>query len=326
MNNLSITRNNGIDLARSVAIFAVILVHTTGIGFGRFGVQLFFVISGFLLARYYEVESSSSFLFRRIARLLPLFLIASTYYSLRNNELPNVLNVLLLGNLTWTTNQIPGGWSISSEWIFSLILIATWARTRIQVLTIIFLSISAQILTGLYVYTRGGADSPANAEIYKFLTWINTTNPIVNLSFFLIGVALRSGYIPVIKSRIVLLCLLIVSIMIDSFIGHFMAVWNVGLYAAFLICFNSELSSRLASSIRFIGKRTYGIFFAHFVLMEPISRFLGENFTLAGLSYYFTYFLAVFLSSLLCGSVTWLLIESPFIRFSRTVSKKLRGN
>jgi peptidoglycan/LPS O-acetylase OafA/YrhL len=60
----AISRNLGVDLARTFAIVGVLLIHTTGLWFGRFGVQLFFMISGYLLADFETISyiSLKSFL------------------------------------------------------------------------------------------------------------------------------------------------------------------------------------------------------------------------------------------------------------------------
>lgn len=123
-------RDGNLDLARTVAIFGVILVHTTGIGFGRFGVQLFFLLSGYLLANFQRSESVTSFLLRRTARLFPLYLFVLTVFHQQNDYSKSLLNWFLIGNFTWTTPQIPGGWSISSEWIFSLALALMGLQSR----------------------------------------------------------------------------------------------------------------------------------------------------------------------------------------------------
>jgi peptidoglycan/LPS O-acetylase OafA/YrhL len=73
-----------IDGVRMIAVTAVLLFHSVGLPFGYLGVDVFFVISGFLITGiiYRETEqnrfSVASFYMRRVRRILPLTLTAIT--------------------------------------------------------------------------------------------------------------------------------------------------------------------------------------------------------------------------------------------------------
>lgn len=146
-------RLDWVDALRGVAIFVVVAVHV-GYGFpaigrvfiklvsaGRYGVDLFFVISGFVLYHTYRrltVRSGQPkrvFLFRRWARLAPLYYLGVWAYgyllprmapcgtaSIRDSS----LNLLFLNG--WgpapANSVVPGGWSISTEAVFALFFIA----------------------------------------------------------------------------------------------------------------------------------------------------------------------------------------------------------
>ena len=124
-------------------MIGVICTHTIGyfptqfskvnflLGLGRYGVQLFFVISAFTMTMlaYDKVEFSKiNFYIKRFLRLFPLFFIAAIiYYPTQIN--PNYWNpeglkfwqflisiLFLQGFLPNTINTtVPGGWSISNE-------------------------------------------------------------------------------------------------------------------------------------------------------------------------------------------------------------------
>jgi peptidoglycan/LPS O-acetylase OafA/YrhL len=322
MHNSPKIRDGNLDLARTVAIFGVILVHTTGIGFGRFGVQLFFLLSGYLLANYRSSESTSSFLFRRAARLFPLYLFILTVFHLQNDYSKSLLNWFLIGNFTWTTPQIPGGWSISSEWIFSIVLALIGLQTRKKLYLLISLSMMMQILTGVSVFLLGGADSESNIQMYQYLTWLNTTNPLVNLSFFLIGVAMRRDFLPTLKSKLVLFCLVLFPVLVDMIVGHVMVLWNFGMYALFICCRSIHLGKVATQVFSFIGQRTYGMFFFHFIVMDPVAGALSQYIVHFTLVIPFLYFTTVFLLSLICGAVSWILIESPALKITKRIQQK----
>lgn len=77
------TRKNSIDLLKGIAIIAVVFYHMGLLESGYLGVDVFFVIAGFLTVSsiYRKLEDGSfsywSYIRKKITRLLPLILIAS---------------------------------------------------------------------------------------------------------------------------------------------------------------------------------------------------------------------------------------------------------
>ena len=125
------------DFARFLAITGVIACHAYGMGYenpgtnfyslGRFGVQLFFLISGatvFLsfkkIIKKYK-NPYQIFYTRRLFRILPLFvLIGLLEFSKDNGSILSFFSPFA-GLLPDTQNLIPGGWSIWNELYFYLI-------------------------------------------------------------------------------------------------------------------------------------------------------------------------------------------------------------
>ena len=151
-----VDRSFGIDLARTISILGVVLVHTNIFISGRFGVQLFFLVSGYLLADLGNL-STRDFLIRRGFRLLPLYWLFLCYYaSLFDSPWQLFVSFLLLQNIHWVFISIPGSWSISNEWFYSLVLPFLKRITRNQVFMLIGISWICQILTSILVYKWGG--------------------------------------------------------------------------------------------------------------------------------------------------------------------------
>ncbi len=85
-----------IQVLRFFAAFSVMMVHLPIIGFGIWGVDIFFVISGFIMM-YVTENNQKNFLIKRIIRIVPLywiltlgvFSIAIFYPDLLNNTTAN---------------------------------------------------------------------------------------------------------------------------------------------------------------------------------------------------------------------------------------------
>lgn len=106
---------------------------------GRIGVQLFFILSSFTLMfsfdrRIGEKNGTSNFYIRRFFRIAPMYYLAivviTAYYihlDARNLDILTtpwyISNFLFLNTLTpyWIKTIVPGGWSISVEFLFYMI-------------------------------------------------------------------------------------------------------------------------------------------------------------------------------------------------------------
>lgn len=69
------TYRKDIQMLRGIAVLWVMLFHLTGTQYssGFLGVDIFFVISGYLMARLYDPTAKAAFFIRRANRLLPAY-------------------------------------------------------------------------------------------------------------------------------------------------------------------------------------------------------------------------------------------------------------
>ncbi|MFV0418419.1 MAG: acyltransferase family protein [Dysgonomonas sp.] len=146
-----------IDSLRGIAVLLVILVHIyyvldhtadyfdyNGVFLkivrgGAYGVQLFFIVSAFTLMmshynRLEEPNRTSNFFIRRFFRIAPMYYLAIIYFTLDKYLQFNLANPdfsavpvrSLLSNVFFTNalipehtnNYVPGGWSVSVEFLF----------------------------------------------------------------------------------------------------------------------------------------------------------------------------------------------------------------
>jgi peptidoglycan/LPS O-acetylase OafA/YrhL len=318
-----INRDVGLDLARTLAIIGVILVHTRVWADGRFGVQLFFMLSGYLLIKTNETPSIKNFIIKRAFRLFPLywFFLSFSYlvYELEHWQF-FFLQFFLIQNLFWWAPAISGVWSISNEWLFSLIVIPLQKlRARALLLLILF------TWFGQIVATLGDF-----SEVNQFeLSWINTLNPFINLSFFLIGVAIKRQVIPIFQNLYIATVLLILLVGLGIMTNRgYIFLWVVGVYLILSMCLKSRINSRLLIwAINYIGVRTYSVFFIHFIVLDFVYRtsFFDSTYDQGSFIMRLLSFLVVFTVSAVISDVTWRLIERPSMqlakRFTRVVSQ-----
>lgn len=155
-------RFESIDCLRGWALIGVLVTHcafvvpAVGAGFltlfrtGQFGVDLFFVISGFVLSesafrrqRQPGWRAQAGFFRRRLYRLIPLYWVGMLLYGylieanlgLREEEASLQVwagNLMLLNGWQpgWENYIVPGGWSIGAEATFAAIfaLIYPWIK------------------------------------------------------------------------------------------------------------------------------------------------------------------------------------------------------
>lgn len=157
------SRWGAVDLLRGFAVIGVIAAHCVyavpAIGtvlfsvlrVGQFGVDLFFVISGFVLCESIHrrqlvgaAPDRWGFFKRRMKRLVPLYLVGVMVYGFlidghlqpRGESIPIevwIANVLLLNGWQpgWESSVVPGGWSIGAEATFAILLalVFPWIRS-----------------------------------------------------------------------------------------------------------------------------------------------------------------------------------------------------
>jgi peptidoglycan/LPS O-acetylase OafA/YrhL len=311
------SRNRGIDLARSLAILLVVLTHVCHLSVGRWGVQLFFIISGYLLSDF-KIDPSR-FLRKRFARLFPLTLLLCTLFYLDVfagwNQL--LLHFTLLQNAFPAPSGVPGLWSISNEWLFSIAVIFLIKITKRWFFTLIISITLLQFVTGYLVWEMDITKYLADEDKYALLIWINTTNPIINLAFFLAGLGIRRKFLKFKSNWMVGSFLVILTVLCHYLIGSVMPLWLFTLTYLFNLMKEIKLESKLLLRlVSNIGTTTFGIYFFHFLVLNFFEKL-----------YFFQpnesdyreviLFAVVWVVSWVLGNLSWFLIEKPAILLER---------
>jgi peptidoglycan/LPS O-acetylase OafA/YrhL len=139
--NTKITGNIvSIQLLRAVAALSVVYLHCTTAGdynffpTGAFGVDIFFIISGFIIA-YMVSKTTEDFLIKRIIRIVPLYFLATVAMTLTVMFFPNLIRstTISVSGFIKSILFIPGpenrsqpilgqGWTLNYEMLFYIIM------------------------------------------------------------------------------------------------------------------------------------------------------------------------------------------------------------
>ena len=218
----SMERIDYLDGWRGLAIACVLLAHFTRIqsfDFGRLGVNIFFVLSGLLMAKLLFVKRTplKTFFERRISRVIPVFILfISTMYSIAYFRGKQVDTLEVLSTFTffrtyypvipniWKGLTVPTGhlWSLNIEehsYVFmSILTLIVFIRKR-EGVAMLVVGIAA-ILTTIYYATHKNI-APDLFELrtecaasfimisagyslvkYKFTSFVSPVMPVLSLA------------------------------------------------------------------------------------------------------------------------------------------------
>lgn len=294
--------------------------------FGQCGVDLFFVISGFVMAyitfgSYGRKGAAGAFLKRRAARIIPLYWLYTSVMAILLLALPQlfatatfelrglVLSYLFIPYTPSGLNMAPMlavGWTLSYEFYFYLLLavgLSFFSRLRFLICLGCFFALA--------VFTPARFPGP----IAHLLT-----NPLLFEFYagYLLGTAYKKGFS--LPPRIAVLCiagaiiLLVLGIMAK--LPH-VRIFSWGLPSALLLAgivsWEKTARPRFPEWFSALGDSSYTLYLSHPLLLPGIGKlcaFLGV-FT----AFPSTVFI-VFAVILCCaaGHVLYLLVEKPLLR------------
>jgi len=291
-----------IDALRGVAILAVIIVNTGSYGYNEFpaffeslvgqgerGVQLFFVVSAFtlFLSFQYRLAQGGSviqnFFIRRFFRIAPLYYLGIAYYLWQDgfgprfwlgNEasvsLENILsNVFFVHGVrpTWISSIVPGGWSITAEMMFYLLIPLLIFRIK-NLNQAIYFTLGTLVLAQLLKAI--GYQYPPIEEIELWKAYLNLYLPS-QLPVFGCGII---AYFLVIKqeysvSKINLA--LLVSLLLGALIWPKAIPPNIAFGMAFLfllfVLSKYEFKLIVNAPLQFLGTISFSAYLVHFAVL-----------------------------------------------------------
>jgi peptidoglycan/LPS O-acetylase OafA/YrhL len=270
----------GIQVLRAVAALWVVVTHIDAIGIGSFGVDIFFVISGFVITMVGQEEAPGVFALKRLFRVVPLYWLL----TLGVFCLALVTPALLKGTtrdpveLAKSLFFIPFiksdgiaqpvlflGWSLNYEVLFYVaFFLALLIHARRASLLVTAMILGLVVLGSIFV--------PAT-EPFRF--W---TSPIMLEFVFGVGLyhmwhrglVLRFGR-PVLWAGFVLLQVLIAYGGLRTGLGRQV---DIGIPAALLVFWvlSGEAQAKWPAWLLMIGDASYSLYLLHPFIVLPLQR------------------------------------------------------
>jgi peptidoglycan/LPS O-acetylase OafA/YrhL len=351
-----------IDALRGYALLGVIAVHVSQavIGFtgplqalassGRYGVQLFFVVSGFAMMASWEARRDGvrAFYVRRLFRIAPMFWLAIVaylgIYGLRPRYwAPDGVSwgdvlataAFVHGAAPRTINSVvPGGWSIAAEMAFYAIFpfVAPYLKSLASVALALAAAVGASFWFRAYVGSEGGDYLLESFTYFAFPS---------QLPAFLIGAAayrvLQECALPKAAGVACLVgaacCVLAMPLTEDFFGRHIVYAAAFGALAVGLG--GGAAPAMVNRPMAWLGKVSYGGYLWHFAIIEVaikannvICKLRGNSCSVKLVDDNISFvlmFCAVSAATALLASVTYRTIERPMIAKGRRLAQRWRS-
>lgn len=308
-----------IQILRALAALAVVFFHTwqksTSYGIGKVGdisflasgVDLFFIISGFIIVLIQKRKSRGplEFIIDRFVRIAPLYYILTMSVVCIFLVYPEAFrdrvfhwNDLLVSLLF--INHIAGnypepmiwqGWTLEYEMIFySIFSLCLLSKSTVKTSVLTISAIVVLYFLGMSDIMLEFCYGMISAHIFQFAK----------------------------KSNIISIALLIFSIVAILNVGNFNMNYRFIYYG--IPCLAFFWSAILANDISikplvFIGNASYSIYLSHFIVVSFICKEFSKHLTVKSpVDVFFFYLLTVFISVFI-GILTYLLVEKPMTRF-----------
>lgn len=301
---------------------------------GRFGVQLFFIVSAFTLfssiqaRRFTEPHLWRSFYLRRGFRILPLWWLAILLYALAGRvSFANALPSLFMYFWFWGNLLFPAQWSIFVEEFFYLCLPLVFRFIHSVRSAVLFLVLTAAFAA---VWLHFGPRWMKGFTINEVACF-----PIAHFYCFAAGIFLARALAPEallgrsLKRkgvRAVLFAITLISMGAMPFFNSAFATFAMTcLVAASFI--RNGLIARITHT-RFLGRfgvACYSIYLFHFLILQGLEPVLGTLMKSEGISLLSTplrftvWFLVFSLVNLLVGTLSFRYLERPCVRFGKRI-------
>ena len=280
------------------------------------GVDIFFLISGFIMYVAARTESPARFTWKRVSRIVPLYWLATltlfasrrglNIFSIPKPEIKHIIYSLLF--IPQYSPEHPGqivpypvpGWSLNYEIFFYFIFAFALLIKR---------PLLAPSCIIIFLVTLGALGPQLTNPIWKIFT---DAKMLEFLAGIWIGYLYAAGGL---KSGLT-------SLAPSGFLGLFL-LGNYSVIATILFCsmilIGAVAYSTTAPKIGLlssVGDSSYSIYLSHGIIGLYISRTIVAELPLTGWSQFLTLITISLVTSVLVGGILYNLLEKPLLRFT----------
>jgi peptidoglycan/LPS O-acetylase OafA/YrhL len=315
-----------IQALRGLAAFLVVLLHAcyketvysngffTGFHFGNIGVDIFFIVSGFIMLHTINANTQPfDFLVKRFIRIYPIYWVTSIVALAGYIFVPNLVNsgreADLLATFLLLPTQVgylnPNAWTLGFELFFYLILFVVLLlsfRFRVLLTTLI---IGALGLFGLYDAPSGNWSSFVFDTIlfefaFGFLVY----------GLYLYFVKLNRYLVPI---RLLSVVLFVLFLDIDSSLRFINSGIPAFCICIFILTFEPLLQKKPIGLLMKLGDSSYSLYLIHAFVLSGGGFILSKVSFVANNSYLFVSLLII--TSLVAGYWCFKFVEQPLTRY-----------
>lgn len=322
MEILKTTKNTSLEALRFFAAISVVLYHIPFVGIGNFGVDIFFIISGYIMMlSTAENKSLTAFYLKRAIRIFPLyylvtilvFLISVFSPDLLKNTTSNFMHLVYsLAFIPFDKNGvghqpiIAVGWTLNYEIYFYLLFgLAMWVSSSHRAILTFF-----ALLIG-YVFFN------------MFDSFLKTVYGDLIVFEFGLGILLYESLLNKNTVRI-----LTFSLVIITFLAYEQVIPNHRLFyfgfPAFLIMYvfvRAVSNRRVPDFFVLLGGSSYSVYLTHSFVIRFFDRVL-KWFDVPPLGSELLVSVIVLICSVFVGYLTFTIFEKPSIKFLRNLLVK----
>jgi peptidoglycan/LPS O-acetylase OafA/YrhL len=349
-----------LDVLRSIAILLVVGGHIVGeylhfyepnfltglpvFYYGWIGVDLFFVLSGFLIGQQIWKEYIRSgnidiprFLIRRGLRIWPLFyavyfLILAFNYQFHTDWQRAWPDLVFLSN--YKQGIVSGAWSLATEEqfyiLFPVLFCLVLRRFHLDkhLFLLLALYFSLPFIRWLIVLTAEGPVSIGNQSILNKPIHTHCDGLVAGLMLAWISQC-RPGWLKKwhwSKNLVVLMATGTIALLLRNYNDHVFAFFSLSLiFGSWVFCSlkDNTIFSRIASWRGFfvLSRLSYGMYLNHFEVLPRIVPFLSRYFKSDITALFFILIISV-ASSVFVAWITYILIEHPFLELREVIIKQ----
>ena len=310
---------DSIEALRFFAALAVIAFHLPILGFGEFGVDVFFIISGFVISLSTETETKYFFQ-KRLVRILPtyyfftigVFLLAVMFPPLLNNTKPDIFHLLKsLLFIPFDKNGIGHyplfyvGWTLNYEiYFYALFAIALKISKKHRTI------LSTLLISVVFIFGKGFSYFPlqvySNSIVYEF---------VIGMAMYEFIVVRRYKYV------LIILLIFLISIIFNR-ISLDERFFYYGIPSTFFICGTIYFfqDRHMPNFLVILGSASYSVYLIHPFVVQIFDKILNfHEFTI-----YYQFLTSVFCILFINISALFFynLIELPTIKLLRKFTIK----